>query len=157
MGTHVSAVPNHQVGRVTPIDTRAAVAMTGQFGYELDLNKLSDEEFDKVKEEVALYKELSPVIREADYSRIKSVYKDHYSAWEFNYKEGEKAVLMICETLGRANPAPDYIKLTGLDPDAMYKERFTERRVRGEYLMNVGLIHYSGRDFDAKLLIFEKE
>lgn len=157
MGAHVSAVPNHQVGRVTPIDTRAAVAMTGQFGYELDLNKLSDEEFDKVKGEVALYKELSPVIREADYSRIKSVYKDHYSAWEFNYKEGEKAVLMICETLGRANPAPDYIKLTGLDPDAMYKERFTERRVRGEYLMNVGLIHYSRRDFDAKLLIFEKE
>ena len=79
MGAHVSAVPNHQVGRVTPIDTRAAVAMTGQFGYELDLNKLSDEEFDKVKGEVALYKELSPVIREADYSRIKSVYKDHYS------------------------------------------------------------------------------
>ena len=32
MGAHVSAVPNHQVGRVTPIDTRAAVAMTGQFG-----------------------------------------------------------------------------------------------------------------------------
>lgn len=157
MGAHVSAVPNHQVGRVTSIDARAAVAMTGQFGYELDLNKLSDEEFDKVKGEVALYKELSPVIREADYSRIKSVYKDHYSAWEFNYKEGEKAVLMICETLGRANPAPDYIKLTGLDPDAMYKERFTERRVRGEYLMNVGLIHYSRRDFDAKLLIFEKE
>lgn len=157
MGAHVSAVPNHQVGRVTPIDTRAAVAMTGQFGYELDLNKLTDEEFEKVKEEVELYKEISPVIRESDYYRLKSVYKNGYSAWEFNYKEGEKAVLMICNTLAHANPAPDYIKLSGLEPGAMYKEHFTGRRVRGEYLMNVGLRHFEDRDFKAELLIFDKE
>lgn len=157
MGAHVSAVPNHQVGRVTPIDTRAAVAMTGQFGYELDLNKLTDEEFEKVKEEVKLYKELSPIIRESDYYRIKSVYKDGYSAWEFNLNGGEKAVLMVCTTLAHANAEPDFVKLKALDPGAVYVERFTGRRVRGEYLMNVGLRHFNDRDFKAGLLIFEKE
>ena len=44
MGSHVSEVPNHQVGRITPLSTRAAVAMEGSFGYELDINKMTSEE-----------------------------------------------------------------------------------------------------------------
>ena len=36
MGAHVSAVPNHQVSRITPLATRAAAAFFGVFGYELD-------------------------------------------------------------------------------------------------------------------------
>ena len=42
VGSHVSAVPNHQTGRITPVETRGTVAMAGSFGYELDLNLLSD-------------------------------------------------------------------------------------------------------------------
>lgn len=49
VGSHVSAVPNHQTGRSTSIETRGTVAMAGSFGYELDLNILSEEE----KQEVA--------------------------------------------------------------------------------------------------------
>lgn len=44
MGSHVSAVPNQQVGRTTPLETRANVAFFGTFGYELDLNHLSEGE-----------------------------------------------------------------------------------------------------------------
>ncbi len=47
MSAHVSDCPNHQSGRTAPLDTRANVAMTGQFGYEFDLNTLSDEDFEK--------------------------------------------------------------------------------------------------------------
>ncbi len=39
MGSHVSAVPNHQVNRITPLSTRGIVAMAGSFGYELDVTK----------------------------------------------------------------------------------------------------------------------
>ena len=42
VGSHVSAVPNHQTGRITPVETRGTVAMAGSFGYELDLNLLSE-------------------------------------------------------------------------------------------------------------------
>ena len=41
MGAHVSEVPNQQVGRITPIETRANVAFFGVFGYELDLTLLT--------------------------------------------------------------------------------------------------------------------
>ena len=44
VGSHVSAVPNHQTGRKTPLHTRGVVAMSGTFGYELNLMKLSEEE-----------------------------------------------------------------------------------------------------------------
>lgn len=157
MGAHVSSVPNHQVGRITPMEARGAVAMSGQFGYELDLSKLSEEDFSKVKEQVKLYKELSPILRTAEYHRIKSVYKDGYSAWLFTSENKEKAVLMMCETLVHANSINKFIKLRGLEPDALYKERFTGRVIRGEFLMNSGWHIRPGRDFQTTLLFFEKQ
>lgn len=156
MGAHVAAVPNHQMGRTTPIATRGAVAMCGQFGYELDLNKLSEEELEQVKEQVKLYKEISPIIHSSEYSRIKSVYTDGYSAWQFKAEDGEHVILMMCNTLTHANPESDFVKMRNLDKDAMYKERFTGRCVRGEYLMNVGWQHTGRKDFEATFLIFEK-
>lgn len=156
-GAHLSAVPNHQVGRVTPIGTRASAAMAGQFGYELNLGALSEEEFNLVKEQVALYKELSPMIRDAYYYRLKSVYTDGYSAWLFASEDKSYAVLVIINALVHANANDEFIKLKGLDPEAIYNERFSKRRVRGEYLMNCGYVYRRSKDFDAKLLIFEKE
>ena len=40
MGARVSAVPNHQMGRITPLETRGDVAMMGNLGYELDFDEL---------------------------------------------------------------------------------------------------------------------
>ena len=57
MGSHVSVVPNHQLNRKTPLHTRANVAYFGTFGYELDLNKLSDEEISEVKQQITFMKE----------------------------------------------------------------------------------------------------
>ncbi len=57
IGCHVSAVPNHQVDRITPIETRGVVAMSGNFGYELDITKLPESEKEIIKEQVKLYKE----------------------------------------------------------------------------------------------------
>ena len=56
IGCHVSAVPNHQVDRITPIETRGVVAMSGNFGYELDITKLPESEKEIIKEQVKLYK-----------------------------------------------------------------------------------------------------
>ena len=58
IGCHVSAVPNHQVDRITPIETRGVVAMSGNFGYELDITKLPESEKEIIKEQVKLYKEI---------------------------------------------------------------------------------------------------
>ncbi|MBS8115293.1 alpha-galactosidase, partial [Streptococcus suis] len=48
-GCHVSASPNQQLGRATPLSTRANVAFFGSFGYELDLFECSHEELEEMK------------------------------------------------------------------------------------------------------------
>ncbi|MGB3721144.1 MAG: alpha-galactosidase, partial [Hyphomicrobiaceae bacterium] len=69
MGAHVSAVPNHQVGRVTPLETRGHVALSGNFGYELDLTKFTEEEKEIVKAQIALYKEIRHLVQFGDFYR----------------------------------------------------------------------------------------
>ena len=56
MGAHVSACPNHQVGRTTPFKMRGDVATAGQFGYEMDLSKLTDEETELAKQQIPIRK-----------------------------------------------------------------------------------------------------
>lgn len=69
MGAHVSAVPNHQVGRVTPLQTRFIVAMSGNLGYEMDLAQISDEEKEAIKEQIAFYKSIREVIQKGSFYR----------------------------------------------------------------------------------------
>lgn len=67
VGSHVSAVPNHQTGRVTSLNTRGVVAMAGTFGYELNLGLLSDKEKEEVKDQVKKFKAYAPLIQNGDY------------------------------------------------------------------------------------------
>lgn len=95
MGAHVSAVPNHQVYRTTSIDMRGRVAMCGQFGYELDLNKLSEEEFEAVKEQIKLYKKISHITHQGTMYRLLSPFEGNYTVWEFVSEDESEIVLMI--------------------------------------------------------------
>ena len=83
IGSHVSAVPNHQTGRITPMETRAVTAMAGSFGYELDLNTLSDNEKEEVKEQIARFKENGPLIHNGLYYRLSDPMTDKFAGWEF--------------------------------------------------------------------------
>ncbi|MBR5066753.1 MAG: alpha-galactosidase, partial [Lachnospiraceae bacterium] len=69
IGAHVSASPNHQTLRKTPMKTRAAIASFGCFGYECNLNDFSKEEIDEIKKEIALYKAYRSVMQFGDFYR----------------------------------------------------------------------------------------
>ena len=75
MGSHVSAVPNHQVNRITSLDMRGDVAMSGNLGYELDLTKLSKVEKETVKKQVAKYKEVRKLVQFGDFYRLHSPFE----------------------------------------------------------------------------------
>lgn len=70
MGAHVSECPNQQTGRSVSIDTRAAIAYFGAFGYELDLNRLSEEDQEAVRRQVLYYKDHGMVTAHGDYYRL---------------------------------------------------------------------------------------
>ena len=95
IGAHVSAVPNHQTGRGISLHTRGIVAMTGAFGYELSLGKLSEEEKEQVKEQIRLYKEYETLIGNGDYYRLSDPFKDAYAAWMFVSKDRRTVLLHV--------------------------------------------------------------
>ena len=124
MGAHVSASPNHITGRTMPFDVRCAVAMSGTFGYELDITKLPDEEKNAIPEQVEIYHKYSEIVREGDYYRIARESETHeYDAWMSVEPGKEKALLTYIQVKAAPNVKGRLIRLKGLDPDRKYNLR----------------------------------
>ena len=155
MGAHVSAVPNHQIGRVTALKTRGDVAFAGQFGYELDLNTLTDEEIEAIKEQIKQYKEIREIVHQGDMYRLKNPFEGRNCAWEF--VKDDDVVLMYYTLFGRCNLGRTCVSLSGLDEAAEYINKETGKVYSGSFLMNVGLYFEDGKDFDSKILIFKRK
>ena len=120
MGAHVSACPNHQTGRTTPLWTRAVVAMSGTFGYELDLGKLTDEEKEQVRAQIHVFKQYYDLIQDGRYYRLTNPTTDHrFTAWQF-VSDTESLVNLVL-THPEANARPLHIQLRGLEEDALYR------------------------------------
>ena len=138
MGAHVSASPNHQTGRKTPLSTRATVAMAGTFGYELDLSKLSDEDCEEIKKEIKRFKEIEPVVHDGKFYRLSSPSENgRYFCWEHVSEDKRRCLLSIVVTDPQANYTLAHVRLKGLDPDAMYSVG-GEFECRGSTLMQNG-------------------
>ncbi len=139
MGSHVSAVPNHQTGRITPIETRGNVAMSGCFGYELDLNTLSAEDIETVRQQVKRVKELRNTLLYGDFHRLLSPYEGNDTAWITVSKDKSEAVFMLTRALAKSGTAPLLVKLRGLDENKVYTVLETGESYSGSELMNLGV------------------
>lgn len=140
VGSHVSAIPNHQTGRRTQLATRGVVAMAGSFGYEMDLNLLTEDEKEAVKAQVEDYKKYYDLIHNGDYYRLASPQGDSgFTAWQFVSGDKTRTLLNLVITHVRAN-APDlWFKLRGLDPEKRYRLEENGRIYSGSALMNAGI------------------
>ncbi|MDE6589729.1 MAG: alpha-galactosidase, partial [Oscillospiraceae bacterium] len=139
VGAHVSVAPNHQTGRVTPLETRGAVAMAGTFGYEMDLGKTSEEERDIIRRQTAFFKEHYSLIQQGDYYRLSDPFRDGpCTAWEQVSPDGREALVTV--VTGSTHAAPPFLalRLKGLDPQAVYRVNGGEGRYSGSALMEAG-------------------
>ena len=120
IGAHVSAVPNHQVGRITPIATRAAVAFFGVFGYELDTTALSEAERAAVRDQVAFYREHRALLQRGRFVRLRSPFEGdgNETAWMVVSDDRRRAIVGFYRALNRPAPGVDRLPLRGLDPGA---------------------------------------
>jgi alpha-galactosidase len=122
MGAHVSAVPNHQVGRETSIDTRAAVAFFGNLGYELDPRRLDEVEHERVSQQIAWYKERRQLLHQGRFHRLVSPFEGdgNETAWMTVADDRRRALVGWYRTLSHALPGPSLLPLRGLDPATRY-------------------------------------
>lgn len=171
MGAHVSAVPNGQTGRVTPLSTRASVAYFGVFGYELDITKLPAEELAEIKEQVSFYKKYRRLFQFGKFYRIESPFigknntDGNIASWQVVSEDKKQAIACRCQILNHANAPYCRIYFKGLLPDQKYTVNGSTEEFYGDELMNAGYfvtqtidaVEHAKRsaDFEAKLFIIQ--
>lgn len=153
MGAHVSASPNHQVGRVTSLGMRAAVAYFGAFGYELDPRTFSEEEAELVKEQISFYKEKRQLLLYGKFIRLADPFAESTTesrlsglgdagsgtAWMVVKEDQSEAIVGWYQVLARPNDRYKRLRLKGLDRTARYLVKELDIVYSGSELMEMGL------------------
>ena len=157
MGSHVSAVPNHQTGRVTSMHTRGVAAMSGTFGYELNPALLNAKEKAEIRAQLAQYREYQELIREGDYYRLSNPFQDNFAAWMVVSDDRSKALVSVIRLTAEANPPAAYVTLKGMEEDAFYREITTGKVYPGAALMEAGiLLPAAVSDYEAYQIELER-
>lgn len=169
MVNHVSSVQNHQTGRITDLDFKAAVAYFGNFGYEINFKNLSDIEKEKISKQMEFYDKYQDVFLKGKFYRLESPFETNQTYVSMMSELDGIAIVGIYTTLYRTNAPIRRVKLQGLDKIARYKCN-DGNIYYGSELMNVGYLvmnetcgtgihdyNAAGEsDFSHTILVFEK-
>ncbi len=149
MSCHVSACPNHQTERTTPLATRGAIASLGATGYELDLSNLSEREKAQVKEQIAAYKEIESLILEGELYRLLDPFTQGDFCQMVVSKDKAQAYVVGERTRGEPYCYQRFLRLQGLDEKKIYFVAELNQTLSGSALMRVGLPLPCLRDYEA--------
>lgn len=139
VGSHVSAVPNHQTGRITSLSTRGITAMAGTFGFEMNPALLSEEEKLVIREQIKTYKKYEMLISQGCYYRLSNPFAEELAAWMFVSEDKKQTLVNVVRLDVQGNMAISYVKLRGLKRDAMYIDEATGKVYNGAALMEAGI------------------
>lgn len=161
--SHVSASPNHQTHRETPLKFRFDLAMTGRLGMEMMASTFTPQEKAFAMKAMENYKEIKPIIQFGDLYRIRSPYETGVSSLIYVDENKDEAVFFVFNL--EKNLRQDYpsLKFDGLDPDKMYaleemncirQPDFTPDKhvYPGEVLMNIGVPADLSRVYQSKVI-----
>lgn len=139
MGAHVSDVPNHQVHRVTSLETRARVSFFGNFGYELDITQEKD--LTVLKEQVSFYKKHRKTLQEGRFYRLESPFEGegNVTSWMVVDEHQQQAVAARYQVLEKPNPGLHRFYFKGLLEDVLYQVEGSGTSFYGSELMHAGL------------------
>lgn len=156
IGAHVSDCPNHITGRVTPFETRGIVALTGTFGYELDITRIPQKDRDQIPEQISLYKQYNHLVRNGEYYRIASYQENHlYDCHMVVSQDKSEALVTYVQVMAQPHQRSRKICLQGLQEDAFYEAEGSV--YQGSTLMYAGLLFPQMKgDFQAKLISLKK-
>lgn len=153
---HVSAVPNHQTGRVTDMATRSDIAHLGPTGYELDSSVFCDEDRRIIKEQVEQYRRIEPLLLDGDLWRTENPFDSEYFGFMVVSRDKMHAVLTVHRRLCRTNDFPKFFRVAGLDDNQYYCVSGIDRILSGSTLMNIGIpTPFEKNDFQTEVYYFD--
>ena len=118
ISAHVSASPNHQTLRETPLDTRFNVAAFAQLGYECNLKDLPLNDKKKISLQITLFKFWRESLFSGDFYRVRT---GNIHEWLFVAKDKKRAIGMIMQELSQPNTQAQRFFAKGLDKDRKYR------------------------------------
>lgn len=145
MSCHVSSAPNHQTGRITTLKSRGDIAMAGTFGYELDVTKISAEEKESIKKQIARYRKIRKTVLFGDLWRLHNPVETEtgvdstHAAWMYVSADGKEAVVTAVRLKPWPNQAPLLLRLEGLCGSARYLSELDGNVYNGIELMSMGI------------------
>lgn len=148
VGSHVSAVPNHQTGRVTSLHTRGVAATPGTFGYELDLTRLSQEELDEIRQQTETYRSRQQMIFDGDYYRLSDP-SSGIASWQIAEKDGSRILVQSIVFERKPNTRKPRVFLQGLPEKALYRHISSGRIYSAQALMHGGILLGDRMETDA--------
>lgn len=121
MGAHVSAVPNHQSGNVTPLKFRFDMACAGRLGLELQPKHFSQQERALAERCIASYYQYRDLVFNGDLYRLSSPYDSDYYALMYVSPDKSRAVVYTyCLRYQNREGSQHAFRLEGLDPERSY-------------------------------------
>jgi alpha-galactosidase len=160
MGCHVSAVPNHQTGRVTSLEFRAHVAlMGGSFGFELDPNNLSEEEQKTIPGLIKLAERVNPIVINGEMFKLNLPETSNWPAAMYVSEGGEEAVLLAYQVHAHLKAGFPPLPLQGLEAGKEYEvEVKGEKKVySGKTLMGTGLRLWWDGDYQSQVVFLTRK
>ncbi|WP_191274953.1 alpha-galactosidase [Neobacillus kokaensis] len=139
MGAHVSDVPNQQVGRITPLQMRLAVAMAANLGFEMKVDKLGEKERKEIRRGIQYYHQIQKLVCFGDLFRLISPFEGMDTAWMYVAPTQNLAVVFYYKVLSTPNPRLFRLKLSGLHPLVKYRINNGDQAYFGDELMKVGI------------------
>lgn len=122
ISAHVSAVPNHQVGRVTPMKFRGDVALGGNMGYELDLSAQSEEDLQVIRQQVADVKRFRALVQQGRFTRLQSPFDHRIAAWQFASEDQSEVLICLFQLHASPNAEDVYVRIQDIDSQALYQD-----------------------------------
>ena len=156
ISAHVSAVPNHQINRTTPLKMRGNVAVMGQFGYEMDIRKFTPEEEQLAREQVQFYKKYGHIMHTGDCYRICSPFDSDLSVMEFISADKNTVLVFLSSRQALPNPPFKRVVLRGLEKNAHYIEENCKNIATGGELCTIGIPFLNDTEHLSQVWIFKK-
>ena len=154
--SHVSASPNHQTLRSTPMDFRAAVSYPFNLGYELNLCEMEQKELEKISEQTQQYKKIRSLVQSGKFYRLLSPFEGNQTAWMTVSQDETECLVWYYKDFCDPEEAYLNVRLTGLQEEAYYRDE-DGTVYSGDMLMNLGLpVRWKNGDYFYQMWHFKR-